>query len=94
MNWDHIEVLVTSILTFLTAGIGFAYLFKKVKNVHDQVQDVHVLVNSNLSAVMKRLGIEQDRSTQLTDALKEADVKVPPKPENDKGLALDDNSTG
>jgi hypothetical protein len=94
VNWDHIETLATAILTLLTAGLGFAYLFKKVKDVHTQVQDVHVLVNSNLSAVMKRLGIEQDRSTQLTDALKDADVAVPPKPENDKGLSLDDDSTG
>jgi hypothetical protein len=62
-----------SVFTFLTAVIGFAVLFVKV-------QAVHVLVNSNLTKVMARLGIEQDRSAQLKDTLKDAGVEVPPPP--------------
>jgi hypothetical protein len=65
--------LLTSILTFATAVIGFAILFVKVK-------EVHVLVNSNLTKVMAALGIEQDRTAQLKDAMKGAGVDVPPRP--------------
>ena len=78
MIWLNFLAIV---ITFVTAVIGLAILFVRV-------QAVHVLVNSNLTAVMKRLGIEQDRSTQLTDALKEGGVEVPPKPDDDKGLNL------
>jgi hypothetical protein len=77
----HWVTLVVAILSFLTAVGGFSLLFVKVK-------EVHVLVNSNLTAVMKRLGIEQDRSTQLTTTLKDAGVEVPAKPDDDKGLDI------
>jgi hypothetical protein len=42
------------------------------------VKKVHVLVNSNMTEVLKRLGKEQDRTAQLTGTLKDANVKVPP----------------
>jgi hypothetical protein len=70
MNW---VILATAILGFLTAAIGFAVLFFKVR-------EVHVLVNSNLTKVMNALGIERERSGQLEGSLKDAGVDVPPKP--------------
>jgi hypothetical protein len=68
--------LVTALLTFLTAVVGFAVALRKI-------QAVHVLVNSNLTQVMAKLGIETDRTAQLKDALKDAGVEVPPKPDPD-----------
>lgn len=70
MRWI---TLATAVLGFLTSAAGFAVLFVRV-------QAVHVLVNSNLTKVMARLGIEQDRSAQLTDSLKDAGVDVPDPP--------------
>jgi hypothetical protein len=76
---DHWITFGTSLLGFLTAVVGFLILFKKV-------QQVHVLVNSNLTKVMARLGIEQERSTQLHDTLASAGVEIPPRPSQEKEL--------
>jgi hypothetical protein len=51
-----------------------------VLNRH-RIQQVHVLVNSNLKSVMDRLDLEIVRSSQLTDTLKDHDVVVPPRGE-------------
>jgi hypothetical protein len=82
VNWDHIETLATALLTFLTSVGGFLYLFRKV-------QAVHVLVNSNLTKVMDKLGIEQERSGQLTNTLTEAGVPVPDRTQNNNDSTSD-----
>lgn len=62
--------LVSAIIGLATVLLGLWHLTRKV-------QEVHVLVNNNLSMVMRKLGIEEERTTVLTDALKDADIIVP-----------------
>jgi hypothetical protein len=64
--------LITAIIGLISTVIGCVLLFK--------VQAVHVLVNSNLTKVMARLGIEQDRSAQLKDTMKAGGMDIPPAP--------------
>jgi hypothetical protein len=68
-----LTALITALATLLGTVVALIQVFRKVKQVH-------VLVNSNLTAVMDKLGIEQDRSAQLTSALDAGGVPVPPKP--------------
>lgn len=70
MNWG---VLAVAVLTFLTALLGYLSTRRKISAVH-------VLVDGNLSKVMAKLGIEQDRSAQLEGTLQDAGVDVPPPP--------------
>jgi hypothetical protein len=62
------------VLTFLTSVTGLISTRRKVGAL--QVQ-----LDGNLSKLMDTLGIERDRSGQLGDALKDAGVAVPPKPD-------------
>jgi hypothetical protein len=64
--------LTSAVLGFLTAVIGFALLFRRV-------QAIHVLVNSNLTKVMDKLGIEVDRNAMLKGKLDDAGIPVPPR---------------
>lgn len=57
-------------VTILVAATTLVKLLKTDK----KVQQVHVLVNSQLSTVLARV-------TQLTGSLEKAGVEVPPKPE-------------
>lgn len=70
MNWG---VLAVAVLTFLTAVFGYLSTRRKIN-------EVHVLVDGNLSKVMAKLGIERDRSAQLTGTLQDAGVDVPDPP--------------
>lgn len=63
MNWF---VLAGVVITFATSVVGFVSTRRKVS-------EVHVLVNSQLHAVLERV-------TQLTAELERADVPVPPPP--------------
>jgi hypothetical protein len=58
---------ITALLAFFTARQGKA----KVTEVAGTVQEVHVLVNSQLQAVVARV-------TQLITAMEKAGVAVPP----------------
>jgi hypothetical protein len=69
-------VLAGVVLTFLTAVLGFVQAARNGK----KLAEIHVLVNGNLEKVMARLGIEQDRTAQLKDTLKDAGVDVPARP--------------
>lgn len=71
LNWLGSHLV--GILTFLTALSGFLLTFRRVKAIH-------VLVNSNLDKVMIHLSIEQDRTKQLTNSMKEAGIEVPDSP--------------
>jgi hypothetical protein len=66
MTWID---LVSGILVFLTAGFAAwqSYLNK------GKIQEVHTLVNSNLTTVMNRVD-------QLTRLLTASNIPVPPKP--------------
>lgn len=68
------------VATWITTGVAVAGLLIGVLNRH-RIQQVHVLVNSNLKSVMDRLDLEIVRSSQLTDTLKDHDVVVPPRGE-------------
>jgi hypothetical protein len=70
VNWG---VLAVAVLTFLTALLGWLSTRKKI-------DDIHVLVDGNMSKVLKALGASQDRSAQLTETLTAADVEVPKPP--------------
>jgi len=74
----NLLILAGTVLTFLTALIGFVVAFRKIEKVH-------VLVNSNLTKVMEKLGIEVERSDQLKKTLEQAGVEVPPKPDGGAG---------
>jgi hypothetical protein len=67
---------MTAILTItglcLAIAVSAVTLYRLVLTDR-KVQEVHVLVNSQLSAVVARV-------TQLTDTLKHAEVDVPPPP--------------
>jgi hypothetical protein len=58
------------ILTFLTSVVGFAAAFR-------QIRAVHVLVNSNLTRVMDKLGIETEHADAMAGQLKDAGLPVP-----------------
>jgi hypothetical protein len=58
------------VLSFITAVIGLLNQ-RKIKDTAVKVQEVHVLVNSQLSAVVARV-------TQLVGTLEHAGVAVPP----------------
>lgn len=68
-----IVALVLALTGLLSAAAALIGLFRKVR-------EIHVLVNSNLNKVMARLGIEQQRTTQLSDTMKAGDMPVPPRP--------------
>jgi hypothetical protein len=70
VNWG---VLIVAVLTFLTAVLTWLSTRKKI-------DAIHVLVDGNMSKVLKALGVSQDRSAQLTETLTAADVKVPDPP--------------
>lgn len=57
---------VVAVATLITALLGIAGLFRKVK-------EIHVLVNSQLSQMMARV-------EQLTKAMEAAGMQVPPRP--------------
>lgn len=61
------------ILTFLTAVVG---LIASLRNSR-KIESVHVLVNSNLTAVMDKLGIETAHSATMAGRLKDAGLPVP-----------------
>ena len=67
MNWI---VLAGVALTFATACVGLAGTLRNQR----QITQVHVLVNSQLHAVL-------DRVSQLTATLEQAGVDVPPRPD-------------
>lgn len=58
------------ILTFLTALIGLVVAIRGIRAVH-------VLVNSNLTRVMDRLGIETEHADAMAGQLKDAGLPVP-----------------
>jgi hypothetical protein len=66
------------VATYVTAGAALLAAVIGFVN-RRSIKQVHVLVNSNLTKVMEKLGIEQNRTSQLTDTLKDADVPVPPR---------------
>jgi hypothetical protein len=45
-----------------------------------KVQQVHVLVDGNMTKVLAKLGISEDRAVQLTETLTDAGVDVPDQP--------------
>jgi uncharacterized membrane protein YbjE (DUF340 family) len=59
------------IASYITSGIALMGLVIGVINRH-KIQQVHVLVNSNLTAVMEKLGIEQNKNSDLKDQLHDA----------------------
>lgn len=61
-------ILITSgiVVTFLTALVNFLSAIRSRK----RIEEVHILVNSQLDAVVHRVA-------QLTEALEAADVAVP-----------------
>jgi hypothetical protein len=67
-------VLAGIVLTFGGNVLGWLATRRKIR-------EVHVLVNSNMTEVLRRLGVSQERSGQLEKTLMQADVDVPPKPE-------------
>jgi len=70
-------VLAGIVLTFLTALLGWFKGRQSVavsKENADKIQEVHVLVNAQLTAVVARVG-------QLVTTLKEAGVPVPEPPD-------------
>lgn len=64
-----LAILMTAIITLVVAWTGR----KKVKAVEEKVDEVHVLVNSRLTAVL-------DRVEQLTQALEAENMPVPEPP--------------
>lgn len=58
------------VLTFLTALIGLAVAIRGIRAVH-------VLVNSNLTRVMDKLGIETEHADAMAGQLKDAGLPVP-----------------
>jgi hypothetical protein len=73
-------VLAGLVVTFCTALLGFVQSRQNAA----RIQQVHILVNSNLTKVMDRLGIEQTRTAQLKDSLSRAGVDVPARPDTDE----------
>jgi hypothetical protein len=67
-------------VSWVTLAVSVATLAAAVVALW-KVQKVHVLVNSNMTEVLRRLGVSQERSGQLEKTLIQADVDVPPKPE-------------
>jgi uncharacterized membrane protein len=70
------------VLTFLTALLGFIVSLRNARKLEGnarRLEDVHVLVDGNLSAVMLRLGIETARSDQLATDLADAGLPVTPR---------------
>ena len=63
MNWF---VILGIVLTFLTALVGFITTLRN----QQKIQEVHLLVNSQLDTVLKRV-------QQLTKALESSDTDVP-----------------
>jgi hypothetical protein len=72
-NW---LVLGGVILTFLTALLAF--IQSRLNTV--KIQEVHVMVNSNLTHLMGQLGVSTDRNVQLESALKDSSIPIPEKP--------------
>jgi hypothetical protein len=64
-------VLAGVLVTFLTAVLGFLATRQKIGEVEHKAEEIHVLVNSQLQAVVARV-------SQLIDALEHAGVAVPP----------------
>lgn len=61
------------ILTFLTALLAW---LQSLRN-HGQIKQVHLLVNSNLTAVMDKLGVETAHSDLMAGQMKDAGMPVP-----------------
>jgi hypothetical protein len=61
--------LVTAIITCVTAFLNL----RSSKRNNRKIQEIHILVNSKFTTVV-------DRVDQLTKALEEARVDVPPEP--------------
>jgi hypothetical protein len=59
-------VLAGVVVTFATSVVGFV-------SAHRKIGEVHVLVNSQLTAVVERVSL-------LTATLERAGVEVPPEP--------------
>lgn len=60
------------VLTFLTSLTGFVVAVRGIRKVH-------VLVNSNLTAVMDKLGIETAHSDRMAGSLTDAGLPIPPR---------------
>ena len=67
--------LTAVLLSLATAVIGLVTARRTAKNAAVKIQEVHVLVNSQLSTVMGRVD-------QLTKALNSAGVDIPTDPKN------------
>ena len=63
------------VLTFLTALLGFVVSIRNAR----KIEAVHVLVNSNLTRVMDKLGIETEHAATMAGQLKDAGLPVPPR---------------
>ena len=72
------------VLTFLTALIGLVVAIRGIRAVH-------VLVNSNLTRVMDKLGIETHHADAMAGQLKEAGLPVP---RREKTLTPPDDPAG
>ena len=65
-GWPELAVVI---LTFLTALTGYVQTRRNTA----KISEVHVLVNSQLTAVV-------DRVAQLTGTLRDAGLDIPPEP--------------
>jgi hypothetical protein len=76
-------ILVVAMLTFGTATLGFLTSVRnsrRLATATGQIQEVHVLVNSQLTAVTARV-------SQLVNAMEHAGVAVPPNQNGEGGTA-------
>jgi hypothetical protein len=73
MTGPEITTICTTALSIATLICGYLSLRAKNNVVETKVDDVHTLVNSNLTAI-------QDRAVQLTATLTEHNIPVPPPP--------------
>ena len=77
----QIYLLIVGALTFGTALLGFIASLRNsrtLKAATGQIQEVHVLVNSQLGLVTARV-------SQLVNTLEHAGVAVPPNPAGEGG---------
>jgi hypothetical protein len=76
MNSSIIAQICSSAVTIVGLIIGYLSLRAKNQGLLNKVDDVHTLVNSNLTTA-------QDRNAQLTATLTAAAIPVPPTPSKD-----------
>ena len=79
----QVVILVVALLTFGTALLGFltgARNSRRLATATGQIQEVHVLVNSQLTAVTARV-------SQLVNSMEHAGVAVPPNQNGEGGTA-------